>query len=78
MQNTTEQMGNVENVMIIGDMNGHVGSERAGIENIIGAFGIGQRNREGDRIIDFCTVNSLSIMNTYYNHRPSHKWSWYR
>ena len=59
-------------------MNGHVGQDRLGIENIIGAFSIGDRNREGERIIDFCRQNSFSIMNTYFKHQESHKWTWYR
>ncbi|XP_076067750.1 uncharacterized protein LOC143040554 [Oratosquilla oratoria] len=65
-------------MVVIGDVNGHVGSDRGGVENIIGAHGIGNRNREGERVIDFCTMNNLSIMNTFYKHRPSHQWTWYR
>ena len=33
------------NLIILGDMNGHVGDNRLGMNNIIGAFGIGDRNR---------------------------------
>ena len=70
--------GNADNVVVIGDMNGHVGRIRTGVENVIGAFGIGPKNREGERIIDFCVMNNLSIMNTFYRHKETHKWSWYR
>ena len=58
-------------------MNGHIGTDRTGIENILGAFSIGDRNREGENIIDFCVENQMSIMNTFYNHRESQKWAWY-
>src|SRR5678815_2968938 len=27
---------------------------------------------------DFCIQNDMSVMNTFYNHRDSHKWTWYR
>ena len=47
-------------IIILGDMNGHVGDDRLGMNNIIGAFGIGDRNREGERLLDFCSQNSLS------------------
>ena len=67
-----------ENIIVLGDLNGHVGRERIGIQNVIGAFSIGNKNVEGERIIDFCVVNSLSIMNTFYCHQDSHKWTWYR
>ena len=59
-------------------MNAHVGSDRLGLENIIGAFSIGERNREGERLLNFCRLNDLSVMNTFYEHKESHKWTWYR
>lgn len=37
---------NRENI-VIGDYNGHVGLKRTGIENILGAHGIGDRKEEG-------------------------------
>jgi len=55
-----------------------VGTERGGYQNIIGPHGIGNKNVEGDRIINFAVINRLSIMNTFYQHRDSHKWTWYR
>ena len=67
-----------DNVIILGDMNGHVGRDREGARDVVGAFGIGNRNREGMRIIQFCIDHSMSVMNTFYNHQESHKWTWYR
>ena len=62
----------------MGDLNGHVGVNRHGIEDIIGAFGIGDSNPDGERIVEFCIRNQMVIMNTFFNHRPEHKWTWYR
>ena len=59
-------------------MNGHIGTDRAGIKNILGAFNIGDRKREEENIIDFCVVNQMSIMNIFYDHRESKKWTFYR
>lgn len=67
-----------EDIIVMGDMNGHVGVEREGIETVVGAFGVGLGNREGERIVDFCVGNNMAIMNTYYKHQESHKWTWYR
>ena len=64
-------------VIIIGDLNGHVGVDRRGIEGVIGSFGIGDKNEEGERIIDFCVRNELAITNTFFKHQESHKWTWY-
>ena len=49
------------------DLNGHVGSDK--VENIVGDFGLGTRNAEGDALIDFCMRNNLSIMNTFFKHQ---------
>ena len=65
-----------ENLIIIGDWNGHVGTDRLGVENIIGSFGVGERNAEGRRILDFCLSQNLAVMNTFFKHRDSHKWTW--
>ena len=78
LQEVKDSVPYTENILIIGDMNGHIGQDRTGIESILGAFSIGNRNREGENIIDFCIQNRMSIMNSFYNHRDSHKWTWYR
>ncbi|XP_063860698.1 craniofacial development protein 2-like [Scylla paramamosain] len=78
LQEMTETIRHHENVIVMGDMNGHVGQNRDGVEHVIGEFSIGERNQEGERIIDYCVMNNMSIMNTYYKHQESHKWTWYR
>ena len=65
-------------VVLTGDFNGHIGCEREGVEHVIGAFSVGNKNREGERILDFCVLNNLAIMNTFYKHKEEHKWTWYR
>lgn len=77
LQETKDSLRNVK-VVIMGDLNGHVGVNRVGVEEVIGAHSIGGRNEAGEDLIDFCVRNSLSIMNTYFQHRESHKWTWYR
>lgn len=34
----------------MGDLNGHVGTGKDGLKHVIGASGIGDRNREGERL----------------------------
>ena len=78
MQQTMDEMKYQQNTVICGDLNGHIGRNRVGYKNIIGAHSIGERNVEGQRILDFATANNLSVMNTYFQHRDSQKWTWYR
>ncbi|XP_076045844.1 uncharacterized protein LOC143028090 [Oratosquilla oratoria] len=61
----------------MGDLNAHVGTDRTGMQDVMGAFGIGDRNADSVFLTDFCLRNQMSIMNTYYEHQESHKWSWY-
>lgn len=51
----------------MGDWNEHVRVNKEGIEDVIRAFSIGNKNNERERIIDICVANHLSIMNTFYN-----------
>ena len=78
LQIVKDRVPHHENVILMGDLNGHVGQDRRGIENVIGAHSIGDRNAAGDSVVDFCVQNNMSIMNTFYKHRESHKWTWYR
>ena len=78
MQETMDEMKYQQNIIMCRDLNGHIGCNRVGCENIIGAHNIRERNMEGQRILDFATANNLSVMNTYFQHRDSLKWTWYR
>ena len=56
----------LEGLIIGGDLNGHVGKERGGYEEVMGIYGFGDRNREGEYILDFCLGKGLRIMNTMF------------
>ncbi|XP_056022503.1 craniofacial development protein 2-like [Ostrea edulis] len=63
-------------LMITGDLNAKVGSERVGRECEIGPHGIGTINENGELFTDFCAVNSLVIGGTLFPHKPCHKTTW--
>ena len=44
-------------------LNGHVGIDRSGFEDVIGGFGFGERNG-GEDILEFCQSQRLRIINT--------------
>ena len=64
--------------ILIGDFNARVGCDRTGIEEVIGRFGEETRNQEGENLIDFCLRNHLKIMNGFFVHQESHKYTRYR
>ena len=78
VQETMDEMKYQQDIIMSGYMNGHIECNRVGYENIIGGHSIGEMYMEGQRILDYATVNNLSVMNNYFQHRDSQKWTWYR
>ena len=78
LQELMEEMKYQDNIIVCGDFNGHIGRDRDMYEQNIGTHGIGNRNDAGVRVLEFAQINNLQIMNTYFQHRESHKWAWYR
>ena len=54
-----------ETVIIGGDLNGHVGMSGRGSTSH-GNIGIGERNEEGDRVVEFANTFDLVIANTWF------------
>ena len=51
-------------LFIIGDWNAKVGSQE--ITGVTGKFGLEAQNEAGQRLIEFCSENSLVIANTLF------------
>lgn len=60
--------------ILMGDFNAKVGRGR--VENIVGSYGLGERNNRGDRLIEYCQDNELVITNTWYNLPPRRLYTW--
>jgi hypothetical protein len=60
-----------EFIMLGGDLNGHVGIGSDGYEELHGGFGFAKRNKEGDRILEFCEALDLVLRNTLFTKRES-------
>ena len=54
VQTEIDNIKSNKEVIVKGDLNGHVGTTRTGYEQAIGHQGIGESNAEGKRIVDFC------------------------
>ena len=55
------------------DLNAKVGEDNEGYENIIGNHGVGERNDNGERLVDFCRLNNLVVTGTIFPHKLIHK-----
>jgi exonuclease III len=62
-------------ITIMGDFNARVGNKK--IHNNIGHQGENTCNRNGKKkLIDFVVFNNMKIMNTFFQHKNSHKCTW--
>ena len=51
-------------IVLVGDMNGRVGSNSAGYDVMHGGYRFGDRNADGSRILEFADGLNLVICNT--------------
>ena len=66
-------------VFVIGDFNAKIGAGYCHEEEkaVIGKFGLGERNKRGDNLVDFCISNYLVVANTLFQQHPRRLyWSW--
>ncbi|KAK3530735.1 hypothetical protein QTP70_000759 [Hemibagrus guttatus] len=62
-----------ERVVIGADFNGHVGEGNTGDEEVMGKFGVKERNLEGQRVVDFAKRMDMAVVNTYFQKREEHR-----
>ncbi|XP_045514082.1 craniofacial development protein 2-like [Pieris brassicae] len=63
-------------VIVMGDLNAKVGSDNSNCERNMGKHGLGVRNENGERFIEFCQHHDLTIGGTLFIHRDVHKYTW--
>ena len=64
LQDLLELTPKKDALFIIGDWNAKVGSQE--IPGITGKFGLGVQNEAGQRLMEFCSKNTLVIANTLF------------
>ncbi|KAK3528570.1 hypothetical protein QTP70_003744 [Hemibagrus guttatus] len=62
-----------ERVVIGADFNGHVGEGNTGDEEVMGKFGVKERNLEGQMVGDFAKRMDMAVVNTYFQKREEHR-----
>lgn len=72
LQNTVAKVSASETLIICGDFNGHIGKLANGYEGIHGGHGYGDRNIEGERILEFAVAHNLVVGNSYFTKKDNH------
>ncbi|KAK3508965.1 hypothetical protein QTP70_015386, partial [Hemibagrus guttatus] len=62
-----------ERVVIGVNFNGHVGEGNTGDEEVMGKFGVKERNLEGQMVVDFAKRMDMAVVNTYFQKREEHR-----
>ena len=63
-------------LLVMGYLNAKVEEDNEGYENIIGSHGVGERNDNGERLVDFCRLNNLMVTGTIFPHILIHIQTW--
>lgn len=68
-----EKISKYDLLVIIGDLNVKVGSDVEGYERVMGKYGVGIRNDNGEKLCDFCGMNDLVIIGTIFLYKEIYK-----
>ena len=60
----------------MGDFNARVGNDVEECNGVIGRRGEGVKNGSGSRLLRFSAENEFSMMNTHFEHKESHNFTW--
>ena len=63
-----------ESLVLLGDFNAHASIDNATWKSVIGQ----QDDPDINCLLQFCATNGLCIMNTFFQHKRIHKYTWYR
>ena len=77
VQEQLDQLPKKRKLILLGDFNAKVGNDaHINWAGVAGRYGIGQRNRSGDKLLQFSGLNVLSIMNTMYKQPKQRLVTW--
>lgn len=63
-------------IVLAGDLNAKVGGDHMTWPAVIGKFGIGEMNNNGQRVLELCAQNGLLLGATHFQHKDIHKYTW--
>ena len=62
--------------ILMGDLNGKIGSDNSGYEEVMGREGLGIINENGEMLADLFAFNNMIIGGSVFPHRRIHKATW--
>ena len=68
LQDTVSSCNRHDMIVVIRDLNAKLGDNNTNREEVMGKFGVGAMNDNGERLCEFCSANGLVITGTKYSH----------
>ena len=60
------EISDSEKLVVCGDLNAHVGVNADGFGMVHGGNGFGERNLEGEMMLEFAAAMELALLNTWF------------
>ena len=80
LQGVLDGISGSDVLIIVGDFNARVGSGVRGEDNVWngvrGCHGVGRMNESGEALLSWCALNGLVVMNSMYEKKRIHKYTW--
>ena len=73
--NTAIEESKAEYTILMGDFNAKIGECQPGEEFIMRRFGVGERNKRGDTLLEFASQQELIIANTSVKKNKNRYWT---
>ena len=71
--NSTTSCKRNDMIVVMGDLNAKVGNNNTNREELMGKFGVGVVNDNGEGLFDFCSANGFIITGTIFPHKDIRK-----
>ena len=76
LQESLDSIPNRDIKVIVGDANANVG-RMVYSSATHGKYGLGEHNEQGQRLLEFCTINNLIITDVLVQHHPRRLYTWF-
>ena len=77
LRQVTEKIPWNEELIIAGDLNGHVGADGINYSRWHGGYSRGRQNKAGEKILNFVSAFDLALVNTFFCKDDSHTYTYY-
>lgn len=63
-----------ELIIVMGDFNAKI--ELGGEDEVVGQYGLGERNTRGDRLVQLCIENNLLVIYVFFKRHSRRLYTW--